>query len=212
MRKKLILLLLFVVLTLGGVVFWVYHIICTNYNSDDNSSDWKEGWDIVEYSAYVLREKHPTDIIWYGKWEDYQYEVPVRVETEVSDTILKPREGYQNVYIVIDDTDDNCELVEEDYKKIIQYVQNDGRYHFIYAGNQMELIIKCGLGRIESIEEDDFSIAAYHYPGADHPTACYGVWKRSDVETEEEKKDTSYVHYSFADNAFTSLVDHMPNN
>lgn len=209
MKKKIVICMVITLIVIGSVIS-IAKIVKNGMLKEEEGAKWrKQGWLDGEYPAYVLSTKFPTDIIWYGSWEGYRFEVPVRLETEVTPEILKPRKGYEYVYIVIDDTEGKSPLSEEDYKMIVQYVKNDSRYRFIYAGNQLELIAKCGIGRTE-YEADEFSVAAFYYPGAKKYVTCYRIWNRSDIETEEQKMDTSYVHYSFADNAFQAYADHMP--
>ncbi len=105
--------------------------------NNKESSRYGRGWLQGEYAAYFVREKLPTDIIWYGEYHYYEdYELPVRFETEINDDVLKIRSGYEKAIIFINDLDGNLNFDEEDYKLILRHIEYNTRYNFVYVGTK----------------------------------------------------------------------------
>lgn len=93
-----------------------------------------------ERGVRILREKDPTDIIWYGKRYAYpnrypfEFNVPVRYENEWSDGTLKIRKGFNRAIIVISDRKGDYSISTEALEAcILRAIQSD-RYYFLYLG------------------------------------------------------------------------------
>ena len=112
MKKGIIIFFSIVILAIFALAG--YRIIKTEFLGEDLYEE--ENFLPREREAYVLREKYPTDIIWYGEFIPFEegYEVTARFPEEVSEEELKKRDGFQYVYIVVNDFDGDLELTKED--------------------------------------------------------------------------------------------------
>ena len=209
MKKKLILAAVSLIVVVG--IIMAVKAVWKNAHEENNvyESKWRdEGWEAGEYPAYLLRVKYPTDIIWYGNWDDrYPWEIPVRFESEVTNQVLTMRDGFQYVYIVVNDLDGNCDLTDDDYQKIANFVNNSNRYHFIYVGCDPELVCSYFLDKTDFFNEEDNVFALFHYPGSDRPTACTSIFSE---ETEEERSDTQRYHLTIVEQIVFLLEDCYP--
>ncbi len=142
-----------------------------------------EGWFPGEYAAYAVREKYPTDILWIGPWEEYEWELPVRFSETVDRETLTMRDGFQYMYIVVNDLDGSVALTEEEYRLINSYVKADSRYHFLYLGREkLEQICEYGFGNKEQITEIDYSLGMYHR--GERLVSVWGVYTQDEIDYE----------------------------
>ncbi|MGN0164785.1 MAG: hypothetical protein ACI39R_01245 [Lachnospiraceae bacterium] len=178
--KKIICILLCVIVVGVLVLVGVKIYKESEIPEDPNGKYREEGWASGEYEAYLVREKIPTDIIWYGEWPGCDFEVPVRFETEVTDEILKIRDGYQKVYVVVNDLDGNVGLTDEDYKLITNFINSDSRYNFTYLGkNRLDYLSELEGYGSEHINADELSIGFFRVDDALY--AHHGSYTESEV-------------------------------
>ena len=86
---------------LSGILALGVSIYKNKETEDDSSSKYREeGWGLGEYDAYLVRDKYPTDILWIGPWEEYEWELSVRFAETVDRETLAMRAGFQYMYIV----------------------------------------------------------------------------------------------------------------
>ncbi len=156
------------------------------YDSNDTESRYREeGWLQGEFTAYFLREKLPTDIIWYGEYHYYEdFELPVRFETEINDEVLQMRDGYEKVIIFINDLDENLNLSEDDYKLILRYMENNSRYNFMYVGHKdIKTIYELFGFDSSNLNEDTWSIEFLNVNG--YLQATHGPLETEHLEVPE---------------------------
>ncbi len=151
---------------------------------DDSSSKYRdEGWEIGEYEAYALREKYPTDILWIGPWEGYEWEISIRFAESVNQETLTMRDGFQYMYIVVNDLDGSVTLTEEEYRLINSYVKSDSRYHFLYLGKErLAEICDYGFGDKEQITALDYSVGMYHR--GERLVSAWGDYTQNEIDYE----------------------------
>ncbi|MDO4317631.1 MAG: hypothetical protein Q4C48_05410 [Lachnospiraceae bacterium] len=142
-----------------------------------------EGWFPGEYAAYAVREKYPTDILWIGPWEEYEWELPVRFAETVDRETLTMRDGFQYMYIVVNDLEGSVTLTEEEYRLINAYVKSDSRYHFVYLGKEkLAEICEYGFGDKEQVTPADYSVGMYHY--GERLVSSWGIYSQNDIDNE----------------------------
>lgn len=148
--------------TLAVIGIWIYQN--RQENAEPNSRYRAAGWEQFEYDAYFVREKMPTDIIWIGAWEGFDFEIPVRFEAGVSDEELKIRNGYTKAYVVINDLDGSLNITDEEYELLFQYLLNDSRYNLMYLGtNRLAYVVELGGYDPDHIQEKDLSAGFFRY-------------------------------------------------
>ncbi len=141
MKKRLIVIKTVVALVVCGLLILLisgYMLFWKPLQEEQDERSWLPG----EKEAYILNELYPTDIIWYGKQYAFDFEVPVRYETEISMPVLKKRSGYTYVYIVLSDRDGQLDISRENLELIEELVRSDIRYNFIYIGDKENDILK----------------------------------------------------------------------
>ncbi|MDO4317633.1 MAG: hypothetical protein Q4C48_05420 [Lachnospiraceae bacterium] len=171
-------------LLLFGLIAGSVRIYENRGQEDDSFSKFRdEGWGLGEYDAYLVREKYPTDILWIGPWEEYEWELPVRFAETVDRETLTMRDGFQNMYIVINDLDGSVGLTEEEYRLIHSYVKSDSRYHFLYLGKEkLPQICEYGFGDKDMISEIDYSLGLYHCN--ERLISSWGVYTQNEIDYE----------------------------
>ena len=89
-RSRLILIITLVsVIMLAGIAYWGYvNYLKPEFLSEDDEKAYAP---YGEYGADILNNVYRTDVIWYGKQYPFNYEVPLRFETEYTDEVLKKR-------------------------------------------------------------------------------------------------------------------------
>ena len=181
MKKGIIIVICLI--AFGIFAFAGYHIMRNEFSDE---ADYSEEGDFFpkEYEAYMVREKYPTDIIWYGEFEPFEegYEVSPRFPEDVTKETLKKRNGYQYAYIVANDIDGTMDLTEENYELIYETVSRDENYHFIYIGNrQIALLEKIGYAPMGAGNETDLSLGLYHNKNG-VLVPCFGLYQAEDQE------------------------------
>ncbi|MDO4317632.1 MAG: hypothetical protein Q4C48_05415 [Lachnospiraceae bacterium] len=142
-----------------------------------------EGWFPGEYAAYAVREKYPTDILWIGPWEEYEWELPVRFAETVDRETLTMRDGFRYMYIVVNDLESSVTLTEEEYRLTNAYVKSDSRYHFLYLGKErLAEICDYGFGDKEQITNIDYSVGMYHR--GERLVSVWGVYTQYEIDYE----------------------------
>ncbi len=168
----------------AGLIVIIISIYKNKETEDDSSSKYRdEGWGIGEYEAYALREKYPTDILWIGPWEGYEWEISIRFAESVNRETLTMRDGFQHMYIVVNDLDGSVTLTEEEYRLINSYVKADFRYHFLYLGRErLAEICDYGFGDKGGITPVDYSIGMFHR--GEHLVSVWGVYSQTNIDYE----------------------------
>ena len=183
MKKGIIIFVSFIIFAI--FILAGYRMIKTQFMDEDEYGE-EENLLPREREAYVLREKYPTDIIWYGEFIPFEegYEVTARFPEEVSEEELQKRAGFQYVYIVVNDFDGDMELTKDDYALICEKVSNDEQYNFIYVGReQIELLEELGYAPEGAGNEDDQMFSLFHQKNG-FLAPCFIT---SNVELEKEE-------------------------
>lgn len=169
---------------LSGILALGVSIYKNKKTEDDLSSKYREeGWGMGEYDAYLVRDKYPTDILWIGPWEEYEWELSVRFAETVDRETLTIRDDFQHMYIVINDLDGSVTLTEDDYRLISSYVKSDSRYHFLYLGKEkLPQICEYGFGDKDMITEIDYSLGLYHCN--ERLISSWGVYTQNEIDYE----------------------------
>lgn len=179
---KKVICVFFLFLVCAGIVGFSIYIYNNKKNEDDSFSKFREeGWGLGEYDAYLVRDKYPTDILWIGPWEEYEWELSVRFAETVDRETLTIRDGFQHMYIVINDLDGSVTLTEDDYRLINSYVNSDSRYHFLYLGKEkLPQICEYGFGDKDMITEIDYSLGLYH--SNERLISSWGVYTQNEID------------------------------
>ncbi len=168
----------------AGILALGIYIYKNKETEDDSFSKYRdEGWGLGEYDAYAVREKYPTDILWIGPWEEYEWELSIRFAESVNQETLTMRDGFQYMYIVVNDLDGSVTLTEEEYRLINSYVKADSRYHFLYLGRErLAEICDYGFGDKGGITPVDYSVGMYHY--GERLVSSWGIYTQDDIDSE----------------------------
>ncbi len=171
----------FVLLLIIGALVGLSVGIYKNNQREEASE--KEDWQQGEYEAYFIREKMPADIIWFGQWDGFEFEIPIRFETEITKEALKIRDGYSKAYIVINDLEGDLDFSDEEWDILFKYLLNDSRYNFAYIGtDKLAYVVEKGGYDPDRISEDDMS--AVYLRDNDSLKLIYGCYVKSDKEIE----------------------------
>ncbi|MCQ2422892.1 MAG: hypothetical protein MJ064_07920 [Lachnospiraceae bacterium] len=136
------------------------------------------GWP-GEKGVRILREKDPTDIIWYGKRYAYpnrypfEFNVPVRYENDWDENTLRIREGFNRAIIVVSDREGDYDISSEDLETCVLMAMKNERCFFLYLGHAR-------VGEILEILKKNTDYFTDKSAIGSDVCGSFGVYKRSD--------------------------------
>lgn len=121
----------------------------------------------LEYEAYVISTLYPTDVIWIGEVLEFEYPIPIREETRLDEDVLKIREGFRHLLVVINDYNGEINVSDDEYKLVLEKLTHDTRYNLCYIGQkQLNHLLELGYPKDTKFEEYDTG-ALYYHTGAE---------------------------------------------
>lgn len=197
MKKIYITVYIVIILSMAFGVF----LLVKKYQKDKtvlSEEEREANMERADYLSYLVCEKKPTDIIWFGTPVSWDKKAEIRYETVLSADTMAKRKDFPYAIIVVNDLDGKCEIDEDGFREIFRLVSGNSRYMFCYLGREkLPLLLELEYSLTDSIDPDDYSLFLSHVDGK--LVTTWGTYTSQNVELESNPLEQviNYIDYSF---------------
>ena len=167
-----------------------------------------------ELYAYMITEKYPTDIIWIGNTDEFEFTAGagdgtciwhdtdaditlyVRKTDHITQEILNRSSEYQYTLVVVNDINGDVQLTDDEYLLVYDNFLRDSHFYFFYIGkNQLDNFAKLGFYEEDAPRDIDYAASFYRYQPDGEPVCGWGTYTITNIQYDLSIWSAIQYHY-----------------